>query len=196
MSGMSAEYDRQYLKAPGRVRSQAPSKASCTFRGRSTTFAQASRQASSCSSEDAPNLCGNHPVCRVHPIILHEVISRRTCRQILIFTHPTNFGAEVVHERRPRQRVALAQAPQAPAVRRPNKGDQQLVPAPLRHGVDAKAEHLCGNQIYGTARSSSPRRPPRHRRDACSMAWRCRFLTARRNAPDAFPHRSRRSSIN
>ena len=22
-------------------------------------------------------------------------------------------------------------------------------------------------------------RPPRHRRDACSMAWRCRFLTAR-----------------
>ena len=27
----------------------------------------------------------------------------------------------------------------------------------------------------------SPRRPPRHRRDACSMAWRCRFLTARRS---------------
>ena len=25
----------------------------------------------------------------------------------------------------------------------------------------------------------SSRRPPRHRRDACSMAWRCRFLTAR-----------------
>ena len=24
-------------------------------------------------------------------------------------------------------------------------------------------------------------RPPRHRRDACSMAWRCRFLAARRN---------------
>ena len=28
-----------------------------------------------------------------------------------------------------------------------------------------------------TARSSRP--PPRHRRDACSMAWRCRFLNAR-----------------
>ena len=27
--------------------------------------------------------------------------------------------------------------------------------------------------------AESPRRPPRHRRDACSMAWRCRFLTAR-----------------
>ncbi len=25
----------------------------------------------------------------------------------------------------------------------------------------------------------SPRRPPRHRRDACSTAWRCWFLTAR-----------------
>ena len=24
-------------------------------------------------------------------------------------------------------------------------------------------------------------RLPRHRRDACSMAWRCRFLAARRN---------------
>jgi len=28
-------------------------------------------------------------------------------------------------------------------------------------------------------RPESPRRPPRHRRDACSMAWRCRFLAAR-----------------
>ena len=26
-----------------------------------------------------------------------------------------------------------------------------------------------------------PRRPPRHRRDTCSMAWRCRFLAARSN---------------
>ena len=28
-------------------------------------------------------------------------------------------------------------------------------------------------------RAESLRRPPRHRRDACSMAWRCRFLAAR-----------------
>ena len=27
--------------------------------------------------------------------------------------------------------------------------------------------------------AESPRRPPRHRRDTCSMAWRCWFLTAR-----------------
>ena len=30
-------------------------------------------------------------------------------------------------------------------------------------------------------RPESPRRPPRHRRDACSIAWRCRFLAARRS---------------
>ena len=30
-------------------------------------------------------------------------------------------------------------------------------------------------------RPESPRRPPRRRRDACSIAWRCRFLTARRS---------------
>ena len=28
-------------------------------------------------------------------------------------------------------------------------------------------------------RAEASRRPPRHRRDACSMAWRCRFLAAR-----------------
>ena len=101
------------------------------------------------------------------------------CRKILIFTQPTNFGAEVVHERRPRQRVALAQAPQAPAVRRPNKGDQQLVSrgsatesmlkpstassvtnfwafASTAKGERARA-HLCGNQISGVPPTSSPR---------------------------------------
>ena len=36
-------------------------------------------------------------------------------------------------------------------------------------------------------RSESPRRPPRHRRDTCSMAWRCKFLTARRSAATSSP---------
>ena len=31
-------------------------------------------------------------------------------------------------------------------------------------------------KILRRVRAESPRRPPRHRRDACSMAWRCRFL--------------------
>ena len=34
-------------------------------------------------------------------------------------------------------------------------------------------------KILRRVRADSSRRPPRHRRDACSMAWRCRFLAAR-----------------
>ena len=34
-------------------------------------------------------------------------------------------------------------------------------------------------KILRHVRAESPRRPPRHRRDACSMAWRCRLLAAR-----------------
>ena len=35
-------------------------------------------------------------------------------------------------------------------------------------------------KILRRVHAESSRRPPRHRRNACSMAWRCRFLTARR----------------
>ena len=34
-------------------------------------------------------------------------------------------------------------------------------------------------KILRRVRAESSRRPPRHRHDACSMAWRCRFLAAR-----------------
>ena len=40
-------------------------------------------------------------------------------------------------------------------------------------------------KILRRVRAESSRRPPRHRRDACSMAWRCQFLAARPSAPDA-----------
>ena len=36
-------------------------------------------------------------------------------------------------------------------------------------------------KILRRGRAESSRRPPRHRCDACSTAWRCRFLTARRS---------------
>ena len=36
-------------------------------------------------------------------------------------------------------------------------------------------------KILRRVRPESHRHPPRRRRDACSMAWRCRFLTARRS---------------
>ena len=34
-------------------------------------------------------------------------------------------------------------------------------------------------KVLRRVRAESSRRPPRHQRDACSMAWRCRFLAAR-----------------
>ena len=34
-------------------------------------------------------------------------------------------------------------------------------------------------KILRRVHAESSRRPPRYRRDDCSMAWRCRFLTAR-----------------
>ena len=50
------------------------------------------------------------------------------------------------------------------------------------------AQHVTQRPVLGCVeikilrrvRAESSRRPPRHRRDACSMAWRCKFLTARR----------------
>ena len=61
----------------------------------------------------------------------------------------------------------------------PGEGDpaaRLIVARPLTGKTHQIRIALCGNQKF-TAPSS--RRPPRHRRDACSTAWRCRFLTAR-----------------
>jgi GNAT superfamily N-acetyltransferase len=43
----------------------------------------------------------------------------------------------------------------------------------------AEGWKLCGNQILRRVRAESSCRPPRRRRDACSMAWRCWFITTR-----------------
>ena len=59
------------------------------------------------------------------------------------------------------------------ACERDTEGMLSCVKLLLAHGAD-----LYGNQNF-TARSESSRRPPRHRRSASSMAWRCRFLAAR-----------------
>ena len=45
----------------------------------------------------------------------------------------------------------------------------------LRSDVNSSAEI----KILPRVRAESSRRPPRHRRDACSIAWRCRLLAAR-----------------
>ena len=47
---------------------------------------------------------------------------------------------------------------------------------PVKLGVQF---NLVWKSNLRRVRPESPRRPPRHGRDACSMAWRCRSLTAR-----------------
>ena len=44
-----------------------------------------------------------------------------------------------------------------------------------------KVKNCVEIKILWRVRAESSRRPPRHRRDACSMAWRGRFLAARRS---------------
>ena len=52
----------------------------------------------------------------------------------------------------------------------------------LAYGRDGRDVRVCVEiKILRHVRAESSRRPPRHRRAACSMAWRCRFLTARRS---------------
>ena len=45
--------------------------------------------------------------------------------------------------------------------------------------IKAMVEACVEIKILRRVRAELPRRLPRHRRDACSMAWRCRFLAAR-----------------
>ena len=46
---------------------------------------------------------------------------------------------------------------------------------------DAAARACVEIKISRRVRAESARRPPRRRRGVCSMAWRCRFRTARRS---------------
>ena len=48
----------------------------------------------------------------------------------------------------------------------------------LESGVDVVCD-CVEIKILRRVRADSSRQPPRHRHDACSMAWRCRFLVAR-----------------
>ena len=54
-----------------------------------------------------------------------------------------------------------------------------LFPSILGHEAGAIVEGCVEIKILRRVRAESSCRPPRHRRDAGSMAWRCRFLAAR-----------------
>ena len=49
----------------------------------------------------------------------------------------------------------------------------------LRSTIHLRIFSCVKIKILRRVRAESSRRPPRHRRDACSMAWRCRILAAR-----------------
>ena len=49
----------------------------------------------------------------------------------------------------------------------------------LRQGPEGEVGACVEIRILRRVRPESPRRPPRHRHDACSMAWRCRSITTR-----------------
>ena len=59
------------------------------------------------------------------------------------------------------------------------RGAPVCVPISVRGLLQSRALGCVEIKILRRVRADSSRRPPRHRRDACSMAWRRRFLTAR-----------------
>ena len=66
-------------------------------------------------------------------------------------------------------KLALAEGEDQPEWTKPLVDSLEL--APVNNCVEIK--------ILRRVPAASSCRPPRHRRDACSMAWRCRFLAAR-----------------
>ena len=63
----------------------------------------------------------------------------------------------------------------------PHEAAERAVVADLLEARPPLVLNCAEIKILWRVRAESSRRPPRHRRDACSMAWRCRFLTARRS---------------
>ena len=57
--------------------------------------------------------------------------------------------------------------------------DKKLEQRAAARSRDKKVAACVEIKILRRVRAESSRRPPRHRRDACSMTWRCPFLTAR-----------------
>ena len=60
------------------------------------------------------------------------------------------------------------------------RGDAVVFDGRLPHRTAPFTARACVEiKILRRVRAELSRRPPRHRRDVCSMAWRCRFLAAR-----------------
>ena len=77
-----------------------------------------------------------------------------------------------------RERLGEHPAAQAQAMAR-RLVARGAVSTPAVAAAFARVDRRVEIKILRRVRAESSRRPPRHRRDACSMAWRCRFLAAR-----------------
>ena len=77
--------------------------------------------------------------------------------------------ADAVEDRRDAVRGALSKGEAAPFCKKWAKLDEK------------SRKQLVERCVKIKIRAESSRRPPRHRRAACSTAWRCWFLTARRS---------------
>ena len=77
------------------------------------------------------------------------------------------------------EHAATAPPPPAPAPTAPPPA--RAPPSPTSWTCDrCTLVNACVEiKVLPRVRAESSRRPPRHRRDACSTAWRCEFLTAR-----------------
>ena len=76
------------------------------------------------------------------------------------------------------RRRALDQHSSSPRPRRAGRARRRVVK--VATSTKSGSPPTCVEiKILRRVRAESSRRPPSHRRDACSMAWRCRFLAAR-----------------
>ena len=129
---------------------------------------------------------------RVHPTILHAGESQilistqaniqRIMRRLLPADEKISKDAkEVLQESLSRRGVRFVTFV-TPRRREADAVAAQVRVRLLRHGRSrGPLRRAVWKSNLPRVRPESPRRPPRHRRDACSMAWRCRFLTSRRN---------------
>ena len=108
---------------------------------------------------------GEVPVERGGRTLQHRA---QLCRLRFFLDAVLDLGAGVV-DGRPRV-VAVAILSRLPLLLRVRR---------LYRWAAGAVEACVEIKLLRRVRAESSRRPPRHRRDACSMAWRCRFLTAR-----------------
>ena len=114
--------------------------------------------------------------------------SARTRRKILISTQVKLDNGKLLSlkpanlevQRKPKLEDRIKESQQRALRRAEERRELVLVRRDLAVARAQRDAETCVEiKILRRVRAESSRRPPRHRRDTCSMAWRCRFRTAR-----------------